>query len=141
MGQTHCASTETVIFSCQVNGGKHVSVCASAPLDASRGYLQYRFGALGRIELEHPGSTRFTQKQFRFGVITAPTAEVEELTFTRGDYLYAVYRRITNEGPPENGGGVSVSRASTMEVVAQMECRPPATFPRMSLERVVPPAE
>jgi hypothetical protein len=102
--------------------------------------LQYRFGALGRIELEHPRDIRSTQKQFEFGVTRAPAVEVEQLNFTRGSYLYSVYRRITNEGGSQNGGGVVVSGVSTMEVITQMECWPPATFPRMGLERVVPAA-
>lgn len=45
----HCKPDETTYFSCEVKGrGKTVSVCGGTD------GLQYRFGALGAIELEFP---------------------------------------------------------------------------------------
>src|SRR5882762_6235267 len=47
-----CAKDERIIFSCPVKRpAKMVSVCASKDLTSHRGYLQYRFGLPGNIEL------------------------------------------------------------------------------------------
>jgi hypothetical protein len=50
-----CTKDERIIFSCPVKRpAKIVSVCASKDLTSDRGYLQYRFGLPGKIELEFP---------------------------------------------------------------------------------------
>jgi hypothetical protein len=137
---SHCKGSEAVVFNCRLGGGKHVSVCASKPLTAAVGYLQYRFGPPGHVELRYPQELASTRKQFTFGTLAAPTAESEHLDFRRGDFRYSVYRRVTNV-ESGNGGGVTVSRISSGEVVAAMECHPPGTLPRMGLEGIVPQAE
>src|SRR6266480_5829555 len=50
-----CTKDERVVFSCPVKRpAKIVSVCASKDLTSEHGYLQYRFGLPGKIELEFP---------------------------------------------------------------------------------------
>src|ERR1044071_2779627 len=58
-----CARTEQIIFSCltkrsgsssPTTPAKIVSLCASRDLDKERGYLQYRYGLPGKVELEFP---------------------------------------------------------------------------------------
>src|SRR5258706_2400818 len=50
-----CAKDERLIFSCPVKrAAKIVSVCASKDLTNDHGYLQYRFGVPGKIELAYP---------------------------------------------------------------------------------------
>src|SRR5438128_10829064 len=52
-----CAKDERIIFSCITKrAAKIVSLCASKDLTNDRGYLQYRFGLPGKIELEFPKS-------------------------------------------------------------------------------------
>lgn len=53
----HCREQEQTFFNCKLHGGKVVSVCGSKKLTTTSGYLQYRFGAHGRLELEFPAST------------------------------------------------------------------------------------
>src|SRR5712691_7480717 len=66
-----CAKDEHIIFSCAVKRtaklpAKIVSLCASRDLDKERGYLQYRFGLPGKVELEFPKGRQGTQQQFRY---------------------------------------------------------------------------
>lgn len=138
---SHCRNTEVIVFNCQLESGKYVSVCASKPLTPSTGTLQYRFGPLGHVELGYPKQASSPQKRFTFGTLTSPTAESEHLDFRRGDFQYSVFRRIATGVESENGGGVTVSRVSSGELVAVMECHPPGTLPRMGLEGIVPTAE
>src|ERR1044072_10023016 len=59
---TLCEKGERVIFSCPVKRpAKIVSLCASKNLTSETGYLQYRFGLPGKIELQF--STNRTGKQ------------------------------------------------------------------------------
>ncbi len=52
-----CSPGERVVFSAFAEGSnKLVSICSSSPLNESRGYLQYRFGRPGKIELQFPRS-------------------------------------------------------------------------------------
>jgi len=62
-----CESTEKIVFSC--TGGKAakiVSLCSSKELTKDRGYLQYRFGLPGKIELEFPKQREQTQQAFKY---------------------------------------------------------------------------
>jgi hypothetical protein len=57
---THCTADEVTYFSCPVRGrGKVVSVCGGP------GWMQYRFGPLGRLELVFPSAKSGSLQQFR----------------------------------------------------------------------------
>lgn len=51
---SHCVSNESTLFSCNLNNRKIVSLCATKKTPSDSGYLQYRFGELGRIEIAIP---------------------------------------------------------------------------------------
>lgn len=55
-GLSLCATEETVVFSCRTVGkkAKLLSLCGSKVLDEKTGYIQYRFGQPGNVELEFP---------------------------------------------------------------------------------------
>src|SRR2546430_3058937 len=64
---TLCSKDERVIFGCLLKQpAKIVSVCASKNLTSEIGYLQYRFGLLGKIELEFPKDRAGTQQKFEY---------------------------------------------------------------------------
>ena len=50
-----CSTEETLLFGCD-SGPKMISVCASPGFSATTGYVQYRFGTPGKIELSYPRS-------------------------------------------------------------------------------------
>ncbi|MGZ8530498.1 MAG: hypothetical protein ACXW6J_07640 [Candidatus Binatia bacterium] len=50
-----CRAEEQIIFTCVAAGSaKFASLCGSRLLDHRRGYLQYRYGNPGAIELQFP---------------------------------------------------------------------------------------
>ncbi len=92
---TLCQPDEQVYFSCPVKksnlgpggAGKTVSLCASQTLSAKEGYLQYRFGTPGRIELSYPEQRQGSQQQFLFSSVGSQDVYTT-LRFIRGQYEY-----------------------------------------------------
>ncbi|MDR1659391.1 MAG: hypothetical protein LBR94_03495 [Desulfovibrio sp.] len=62
-----CTSGEIVVFTCQTPK-KIASVCASPKFGPDTGYLQYRFGELGKIELTLPGTETPPAKSAQKGI-------------------------------------------------------------------------
>jgi hypothetical protein len=52
-GASHCVASETSMWSCS-SKQKVYELCASKNLGKSTGYLQYRAGRIGKIELSYP---------------------------------------------------------------------------------------
>ncbi len=80
---TLCAKDERVIFSCPVKKpARIVSVCASKDLTSERGYLQYRFGLPGKIELEFPKDRKGTQEKFHYTHYFRAQFDMTSINFT-----------------------------------------------------------
>ena len=95
---TLCAKDERIIFSCPVKRpAKIVSVCASKDLTSDRGYLQYRFGLPGKIELEYPKDRRGTQQKFQYTHYFRAQFDLTEIGFTIDGYEYSVFDDYNGE--------------------------------------------
>lgn len=127
---THCATSEQVVFACPVRSGKIVSVCASRDLDERTGYLQYRFGRPGAVELEFPAERSGSQARFEYAHYFRARFELEELRFSNGGHDYVVHYYYNGEerrAAPDIGvsigkvslpcAGRSINRLSTLEKV------------------------
>src|SRR5258708_10855373 len=89
---TLCAKDERGIFSCPVKrAAKIVSVCASKDLTNDHGYLQYRFGLPGEIELEFPRDRKGTQEKFHYTHYFRAQVDLTEISFTIEGYEYSVF--------------------------------------------------
>jgi len=108
---TLCAKDERVIFSCPVKRpAKIVSVCASKDLTSDRGYLQYRFGLPGKIELEYPKDRQGTQQKFRYSHYFRAQFDMTEIGFSIDGYEYSVFDDYNGEEKPAvTSRGVSVT--------------------------------
>ena len=106
-----CAKNEHIIFSCAVNRtAKIVSLCASSDFAKERGYLQYRFGLPGKIELEFPKERQGTQQKFQYSHYFRAQVDLTEITFTIGGYEYSVFDNYNGEERPAiSEQGVSVT--------------------------------
>lgn len=110
-----CARTERIIFSCATkrsgarvarSPSKIVSLCASRDLDKDRGYLQYRYGLPGRVELEFPKSRAGTQQMFQYTHYMRYRVDLTEINFEIDGYQYQIFddyngeekRAISTEG-------------------------------------------
>jgi hypothetical protein len=108
---TLCAKDERVIFSCPVKRpAKIVSICASKDLTNDRGYLQYRFGLPGKIELEFPKDRKETQQKFQYTHYFRAQFDLTEIKFTIDGYEYSVFDDYNGEEKPAiSSQGVSVT--------------------------------
>jgi hypothetical protein len=139
-----CTKDETVVFSCRTLGkkGKLLSLCGSKVLDEKTGYVQYRFGPPGKIELEFPKDKQNTQAAFRYSRYTRPLVTYLELRFSLGGYRYSIHEDYNEEeSPPVKDASVEVSRPASDDSTARsvtLRCRQPVTGSLMNLEGVIP---
>jgi len=98
---TLCAKDETVVFSCQLkNSPKTVSLCSSSRLTKTQGYLQYRFGLPGKVELEYPKQRSDSQKSFHYSHYFRAQFDSTEISFSTDDYTYTVFDNFNGEEKP-----------------------------------------
>jgi uncharacterized protein YbbK (DUF523 family) len=116
---THCKPEEQVIFSCNV-GKKVVSICASDTLGPASGTAQYRFGALGKIELKIPAQPQHPTAFSRLGVMRGPAWSDTHIRVVNGEYAYTVYE---GEGKGWQRSGVLVTKKD--QTLANLSCVSP----------------
>lgn len=118
-GTGHCTDAETVLFSCTVKGGKHVSVCQDVGLIhfGVTGGMQYRFGPAGAPELTFPQDasdiTVWTLKD-----VTLARAAGQALSFSNGGYTYTL--SAIGSGSPDAFFGVTVEKDG--QTLATLPC-------------------
>ncbi|HXT63959.1 MAG TPA: hypothetical protein VN696_13055 [Pyrinomonadaceae bacterium] len=112
---TLCAKEERVIFSCLLRRpAKMVSVCASRELTSDKGYLQYRFGLPGKIELEFPKDRANTQQQFEYSHYFRARVDLTEINFTVDGVSYSVFDDYQGEEKPQvSEQGVAINWPGT----------------------------
>ena len=119
----HCAPDETVVFSCGLEASdKVVSICASNPLTRAQGYLQYRFGRIGDIELTFPEDRQFTQEQFLWQTIGYSGGWDTRIRFSNGGYRYQLYDQAFKVSMSEKAlhGGIIILKDEA--TVAHLKC-------------------
>src|SRR5712671_7188645 len=134
-----CAKDERIIFSCPVKRpAKIVSICASKDLTSERGYLQYRFGLPGKVELEFPKDRNATQQKFQYSHYFRARFEMTSINFTIDGYEYSVFDDYNGEEKPQiSTQGVSVTapgKPKELSFVCRM--RPKADY--NDLQAVLP---
>jgi hypothetical protein len=119
-----CAGTEHIIFSCRTRSAKStarkiVSLCASTDLTRERGYLQYRYGRPGEIELEFPSSRTGTQQMFQYSHYLRYQVDLTEIKFQIDGYEYQIFDTYNGEEKPAIAErGVSVTAAGKTKDVS-----------------------
>jgi hypothetical protein len=88
---TLCHDFEEVYMSCLISN-KVVSVCASGNISPRNGYVKYRFGTLGNIELEYPNKSIPPDDLFLIKVVNAGNNQETSLIFYNGIYSYELRR-------------------------------------------------
>ena len=122
--RTLCAADERVIFSCALRQpAKIVSVCASKDLTSEKGYLQYRFGMPGKVELEFPQDRTRTQQQFEYSHYFRARVDMTEINFTVNGVSYSVFDDYNGEEKPEvSEQGVSINWPGTNKKEVRYLC-------------------
>ena len=117
---TLCDRNERVIFSCPIKRpAKIVSICASKDLTSDHGYLQYRFGLPGKIELEFPKERTGTQTKFQYTHYFRAQVDLTEISFNVNGYEYQVTDDYNGEEKPaQTIQGVSVTASGKPKEVS-----------------------
>lgn len=152
-----CAKDEFDMFNCPINGnGKFLSICASevSELERGRGYIQYRFGRPGRVELEFPRERRGSARSFTLDYDESynPAGPVRRsssgaLTFINGGYRYTVRETFQMGERPEEAekdGWVEVLPVSESNGANSsprvFRCLEPVQGTLGNLRRYIPPS-
>lgn len=132
-----CRAAEQTIWSCATTKNKIASVCASKDLTAEAGYLQYRFGVLGKIELEFPKDRAGSQKAFKYLRYTRPLVTMLTLSFENGGVVYEIHDDDNaEEKPPVRAASIDLSSGGS--AIPSVVCKLPTTGSLMKLEDIVP---
>ena len=134
-----CARDERIIFSCPVKKpAKIVSLCAAKNLTADQGYLQYRFGLPGKIELEFPKERTGTQQKFQYTHYFRARFDMTEISFTVDGYEYEISDDYNGEEKPAQIiRGVSV-KAPGNDKETNFACRTKPRADYTDLQAVLP---
>jgi hypothetical protein len=134
-----CARDERIIFSCPIRKpAKIASICASKDLTSGRGYLQYRFGLPGKIELEFPKERTGTQQQFHYTHYFRARVDLTEISFSINGYEYQVTDDYNGEEKPAiSSQGVSVTAPGKPKEVSFV-CRTKPKADYADLQAVLP---
>ena len=129
--KTLCSTDEKVVFSCQIpENRKIVSLCASQDSSATKGYLQYRFGKITKIELQFPEPKQPAGKNFLYAKDKHLT--METISFSRDKFSYELVYGEDNRGRPY--GTVIVNKSG--ELLAAFDCEEGAPFANTTPKQV-----
>ena len=137
---TLCAKDERVIFACLLKQpAKIVSVCAAKDLTSETGYLQYRFGLPGKIELEFPKDRAGTQQKFEYTHYFRARVDLTEINFTVDGVSYSVFDDYQGEEKPEvSEQGVTINWPGTNKKEVRLICRTKPKADYADLQAVLP---
>ena len=136
---TLCANDERIIFSCPVKRpAKIASLCASKDLTSDRGYLQYRFGLPGKVELQYPKGRAGTQQKFQYTHYFRARFDMTEISFNVNGYEYQISDDYNGEEKPAQIiQGVSV-KAPGKDKETNFPCRTKPRADYTDLQAVLP---
>jgi hypothetical protein len=134
-----CARDERIIFSCPVKKpAKIVSLCASKNLSADQGYLQYRFGLPGKVELEFPKERTGTQQKFQYTHYFRAQVDLTEISFSNNGYEYQITDDYNGEEKPAQSiQGIMVTAPGKPKEVS-LACRTKPKADYTDLQAVLP---
>jgi len=133
-----CARGETVVWNCEtVKERKLASVCGSKDLDRARGYVQYRFGRPGKVELEFPRQRTNTQSAFKYSRYTRPLVTYLKLEFVNGGVSYTISDDSNSEERPARRDAAITIKELGVNIERSLRCRMPVAGSLMKLENVV----
>jgi hypothetical protein len=137
---TLCRPGEQVFFNCRVKDGRTiVSLCGSKDLTAHEGYLQYRFGREGHVELEFPAQRQETQNMFRYAQYSRYQVNRVAISFQRAGFTYVLFDSYEGDAPAKtHQQGVQVEPAGGAGKAATFLCRGTARGNLYSLSSILP---
>lgn len=134
-----CERDEKIVFSCAVGKpAKIVSLCSSKELTKDRGYLRYRFGLPGKIELEYPKDGERPQQAFKYSHYFRYQVDSTEISFSLNGYEYAIVDDYNGEVKPvHHSQGINITPPNNGKEVT-LNCRGRAKAQYGDLPEVFP---
>ena len=123
---TNCAVDEKIVFSCST-GKKIVSICASKDAAKDKGYMQYRFGPTGKLELTFPETKEPANKNFSFVHELYAHGTAEIINFTKGAFSFAVAHYWDSKSG--DSGTVEVTKSG--KLLTTINCKTPLIYMEM----------
>lgn len=113
-----CSSGEQVLFTCRVRGkGKIASICASPGWQKRKGYIVYRYGRSGRVELSYPDEKTGSFGRFYYSGYVRPLVTRQSLRFVNNSYEYVIETNNDEEESPHlDEAFVSISGPKNAEL-------------------------
>ncbi len=131
-----CQASEQTIWTCTTTKNKIASVCASKDLAEDKGYVQYRFGSAGKIELEYPKARADSAQKFKYSRYTRPLVTMLTLEFENEGVVYEIHDDDNSEEkPPIRAASIDVTDGAKETSVV---CKQPVSGSLMKLETIVP---
>jgi hypothetical protein len=87
---TLCSDDEDIYFSCPLEGGKTVSVCARGNNKPTAGFVQYRYGVPSKIEMVYPKTALPPKGKFFVVNASEGSVNLNIIKFKNGAYTYLV---------------------------------------------------
>ena len=126
---SHCSKNEKIVFSCVVNK-KVVSICASQDLSPTTGYMQYRFGKIGALEIQIPKLNEHPFKSVEADAYQAASGQNGFISFKSGEYLYVInWSSYRSDQNASNGSSIWLGESGLVVVhkekeIANFKCDP-----------------
>lgn len=140
-----CGPEERVFFDCAVagkKGPKQVSLCGSKNPADKGGYLQYRFGRAGALELEYPARRGDPRQAFQYSHYARPQVSRTAVGFRQDGTAYWVFDGYEGDAKPAaRQQGVEVSPKGQAGKSLTLRCAGAAKSDLGSLETVLPCAK
>lgn len=127
---THCLKHEERVFSCQIQkSNKVLSLCAVPAKAKNPGYLQYRFGRPGHVELQYPQAKSTSYSKFNWQSIGYSGGWDTRIQFSNAGYRYQIYDRAykIDIKRKDRSGGVLVLKGNKQ--LAELKCSPQSFGP------------
>jgi hypothetical protein len=136
---TLCQPDEQVLFSCHVKyKDRIVSLCGSKDLAAAKGYLQYRFGAPDKIELQYPDPRENSQKALHYGHYFRAQVDQTRVYFNKEKYLYELFTDEEGDVTPKTSSkGVRSTDSAAPDKPNELACVGPTVNQLWKLETVL----
>jgi len=134
-----CVEGEKVVFSCVIQkSAKVVSLCGSPDLAKDRGYLQYRFGLPGKLELEFPQQKDSSPQSFKYNHYFRAQVDLTEISFSKDNFQYTVFDDFNGEEKPAiKRQGVTVTPSGS-DKEKTLLCQSRAKIEFLGLEEILP---
>lgn len=137
-----CAAGEQIVFSCTLKRpAKMLALCASPNLSKASGYIQYRYGLPGKIELEFPKARDRSMETFSYRHYFRAQVDETEISFTNEGTSYSIFDDYNGEEKPalRQQGIVITPSGSDKEV--RLVCNGRAKIDFSKIENVLPRIE